>query len=240
MRWLVLGFVALFAGCATYVPPGAKADLQMFAPYDIRQGFEVPATNPFPASIAVVRVQESGYRNRYLARSGVVHGTGKYSVVLTREAGEDQQVERVSHLDQVAGVVSLNRMLLPDRLDGDRAIRTAASRLQADLVLLYTFDTSFYDMNSSKLLSTITLGAAPTRKIYATTTCSALLLDTRTGYIYSAYEVTERGDARASWWRSEDSADEMRRKNEQEAFRKLADEMVSTWPTVLRRHARTV
>jgi hypothetical protein len=239
MRSILLALVSLLAGCATYIPPGAKADLQMFAPSDIREGFAAEPTNPFPASIAIVRVQASGYENYHLRLYGGAYGGGTYSVVLTREAGEDELLERVGQLDQIAGLVSINRMLLPDRLQGDRDLRTAASRLQADLVLLYTFDTSFYDQNASKLLSTITLGAAPTKKITATTTCSALLLDTRTGYIYSAYEVTQRADARASWWRTEDSADEMRRRNEREAFRKLADEMISTWPNVLRRHANT-
>ena len=136
----------------------------------------------------------------------------------------------------MAGIVSINRMLLPDRLEGDREIRVAASRLQADLVLLYTFDTSFFDTDMAKPLTVITLGLSPTRKISATTTCSALLLDTRTGYVYSAYEVTETARTIATSWGSRDSADEARRNNEQKAFKKLVDEFVATWPTVLERH----
>jgi hypothetical protein len=237
---VIVAMVAwIVSACATYVPPGEKADLQVFAPPVIREGFSIQPTNPFPASIAVVRVQAPEYRNYSLDRLGGTYGSGKYSVVLTREAGEDRQLERVGHLDQVAGLVSLNRMLLPERMEGDRELRTAASRLQADMVLLYTFDTSFFDVNRSKALTAISLGGARTKRISATTTCSALLLDTRTGYIYSAYEVTERADASASVWNSEDSADQMRRATEQEAFRKLAEEMIATWPRVLERHHRT-
>ena len=44
----------------------------------------------------------------------------------------------------------MNRMLLPEQLDNDREIRTAASRLQADMVLLYTFDTSFFDSSNPR------------------------------------------------------------------------------------------
>ena len=129
-------------------------------------------------------------------------------------------------------------MLLPERLEGDREIRGAASRLQADLVFLYTFDTSFFDTDMAKPLSVITLGLSPTRKISAVTTCSALLIDTRTGYIYSAYEVTERAEPFSTSWGSRDSADEARRGNEQRAFKKLIDEFATTWPKVLERYRK--
>jgi hypothetical protein len=59
--------VLLLSGCATYIPPGAKVDLQVFAPSDIQAGFAAKPTNPFPASIAVVRVQASNYSNYYLS-----------------------------------------------------------------------------------------------------------------------------------------------------------------------------
>ena len=36
---LLLGVAVLLTGCATYIPPGAKADLQLFAPADIQAGF---------------------------------------------------------------------------------------------------------------------------------------------------------------------------------------------------------
>src|SRR5438876_7274228 len=58
--------------------------------------------------------------------------------------------------------------------------------------------------------------------------CSALLIDTRTGYIYSAYEVTERAETFSTSWGSRDSADEARRGNEQRAFKKLIDEFATT------------
>jgi hypothetical protein len=233
---LAVAFVALLmSGCATYIPPGAKADLQVFAPPDIQAGFAAKPTNPFPASIAVIRVQAPAYTNYYLQQSGGSYGSGRYSVILAKEAGEDSQLERVTKLPQIAGLVTINRMLLPEHLEGDREIRGAASRLQADLVFLYNFDTSFFDTDVSKPLSVITLGLSPTRKISAVTTCSALLMDTRTGYIYSAYEVTERAETFSTSWGSRDTADAARRKNEQVAFKKLVDEFTSSWLRVLAR-----
>lgn len=234
----ILAMTILISGCATYIPPGAKADLQAFAPPDIQAGFAAKPTSPFPASIAIVRVQAPTYTNYYLSQYGGIYGSGRYSVVLTKEAGEDLQLERVTKLPQVAGLVSINRMLLPERLEGDRELRLAASRLQADLVFLYTFDTSFLNTDVATPLTVITLGLSPTRKIFVVTTCSALLMDTRTGYIYSDYEVTLRRQTLSTSWGSRGAADAARRNNEQQAFRELVDDLVASWPKLLVRYAR--
>jgi len=234
----ILGAAILLSGCASYITPGAKADLQAFAPPDIQAGFAAKPTNPFPASIAVVRVQSPTYSNYYIQQNGGRYGSGRYSVILAKEENEDSQLDRVTKLGQVAGLVSINRLLLPERLDSDKEIRGAASRLQADLVFLYTFDTSFLDTDMAKPLSVITLGLSPTRKISAVTTCSALLMDTRTGYIYSAYEATERQQTLSTSWGSRDTADEMRRTLEQNAFKKLVDDLAASWPKLLERYAQ--
>jgi hypothetical protein len=239
MRSVVILVTAiLISGCAaTYMPPGAKADLQALAPPDIQAGFAAKPTNPFPASIAVIRLQAPMYTNYYLRENGGSYGSGRYSVVLAKEAGEDSQLERIMKLPQVTGLVSINRMLLPERLEGDKEIRLAASRLQADFVFLYTFDTSFLDTDMATPLTVITLGLSPTRKISVVTTCSALLMDTRTGYIYSGYEVTERTQTHSTSWGSGNTADAARRANETEAFRKLVDDVEASWPKFLERYA---
>ncbi len=238
MRLLSLSLAGIafgLGGCATYIPPGAKADLQAIAPASIQEGFAAKPTNPFPASIAAVRVQAPSYTNYHLQRNGGTYGSGRYSIITTREVEDHSQFERITKLPSVAGIVSLNRMLLPARLDSDREIREAASRLQADLVFLYTFDTAFFDTDAAKPLSVITLGLSPTRKITAVTTVSGLLIDTRTGYIYSAYEVTEKAGSLATSWGTRDTADEVRRKTEKEAFKKLVDEFETSWPRILAR-----
>jgi hypothetical protein len=61
-------------------------------------------------------------------------------------------------------------------------------------------------------------------------------VDTRTGYIYSAYEVTERAETFATTWGSSEAADEARRDNERRAFKKLVDEVTASWQGVLARH----
>jgi hypothetical protein len=241
MRYLIViaaivsGFLT---GCSSYIPPGAKADLQAFAPASIQEGFAAKATAPFPASIAAVRVQAPTYTNYYLQQNGGTFGSGRYSVITTREVEDQIQLDRIAKLPQVAGFVSINRMLLPQRLESDRELREAAARLQADLLLIYTFDTAFFDTDLAKPLTVLTLGLSPTKKIYVTTTASALLLDTRTGYVYSAYEVTHKSESLATSWGSRDAADEGRRRNEKEAFNKLVEDLVGSWPRLLERHVK--
>lgn len=232
-------FLALaLIGCSSYVPPGAKADLQALAPASIRAGFDTKPSSPFPASLAAVRVQAAGYANHFVRRNGGVAGGGRYSIVLVREVEQEAQFDLIGKLPQVAGVVTLNRLLIPERVNDDNDIREAAARLQADLVFLYTFATEFFDVNESRALTSITLGFGSTKRINVVTTASALLMDTRTGYIYAAYESTSRAEARSSVWDSADSADQLRRDTEKDAFAKLVDEVAKSWPRMLERHRK--
>jgi hypothetical protein len=153
---IVLAIVLLLSGSATYIPPGAKADLQVFAPPSIQDAFAVKATAPFPAAIAAVRIQGPAYSNHNVRQNGGLHGDGRYTVVMTREVEDQIHFDRIAALPKVSGVNALNRMLIPARLEGEREIRGAAARLHADLVWVYTFDTAFFDHDAAKPLSVIT------------------------------------------------------------------------------------
>ena len=225
------------AACSTpYIPPGPKADLRGFAPGGIDESLAAKPAARFPAGVAVVRVQAPSYTNYRLQQGGGTVGSGQYAIVLAREAGEDAQLDRIARLPGVAGVTGLNRMLLPTRLEGDRPVREAAARLQADLVFLYTFDTSFADTDAAKPLSVITLGLSPTRHIRVSTTVSALLLDTRTGYVYATSEATKASEMHATSWGSSDAADDARRDNEREAFAQMIDDFCKSWPKLAARY----
>ena len=193
---------------------------------------------PFPAAIAAVHVQAPSYSNYYLQRNGGVVGGIRYSVVMVRDAEQQSQFDKIASLPQVAGLASINRLLLPPNFQGEKELRDAAARLQADMLLLYTFDTSFFDTTLAKPLTLITLGFAPTRRVYVTTTASALLIDTRTGYVYSAYEVTAKTDLTSSFWGSAESIDEGRRVTERDSFEKLVDEFAASWPKLVERNSK--
>lgn len=222
------------------MPPGPRADLDVFAQASVQEAFAARPIAPFPASIAAVRVQAPGYSNLNLERAGGQHGQGRYTVIMTREVDEQDHFDRVARLPEVAGLTGLNRILLPKDLRSDLEIREAAARLQTDLVFLYTFDTAFFDRDASRPLTVITLGLSPTRSITALTTVSALLMDTRTGYIYATFEATERITHVSTSWSTPESADSARRKTEGAAFSKVIDEFVGTWPEVVRRHRAPV
>lgn len=228
--------VVLATGCASkYIPPGPRADLNLFAPPDIAANFSVQPAAPFPAALAVVRVQGPGYENfRLDHRGGGLAGstTDAFTVVTVREVEEQAQLARVAALPKVAGITGVSRLLLPRTLQTERDLRLAVSRLQADLILLYTFDTRFHDDDHARPLTVVTLGLSPTRRIRATTTASALLVDTRTGYIHGTFEATERRDAHGSSWSTAENADRIRLETERAAFAKLVEEFASAWPGI--------
>jgi len=231
--------VLWLSGCSsTYLTPGPKADLQEETPADLQAGFAAKPTLKFPASIVAMHVQGPAYNNFALGRrGGAVDGGGRYTVVTTRDDAEQAELERLGKLPQVAGLASVNRMLLPERISSERDLRVAASRLQADVVWLYTFDTRFFDNDQAKPLTVVTLGLAPTHKISVSTVASALLVDTRTGYVYGAYEATAQAQTLASSWGSQDSTDEQRQLTERDAFSKPTAEFSRSWPGLVARHS---
>ncbi len=241
---LAAGALAL-AGCATsYVVPGPRADMRAFgggtagasapggaSPQD---SLALKPAVTFPATLAFVRVQAPGYSSYSVHRAAdSATISSAYSVIATREVEDDTQVDRLGRLPQIAGTTTISRMLLPTELRSDRELRDAAARLHADLLLVYTFDTNFFETDQARPLTVITLGLSPTRKFRVSTTVSALLLDTRTGYIYAAYDTTHKAEARSTSWSTGDTADETRRDNERQAFGQLMDEVEKTWPKLL-------
>ena len=143
--------------------------------------------------MVAVRVQESGYES-YTNKG---YGHGNYSVVTLRDIEKDEDFDRLNKLAGIAQISLLSRLLLPNHLKSDRELRNAASRLQADMILIYTLDTDFYDRNSSTSLSIVSLGLAPTVQVRVITTVSAMVIDTQTGYIYGIVEETAKDSERS-------------------------------------------
>lgn len=226
----------VLTGCSSqYVVPGPgvnPAALSSVGP----SGPRPQPTVKFPARVAVVRVQASGYRNDNVQ----AYGEGRYSVVTTRDVERDEDVERLGKLPQLVGVAMLNRMVLPPQLSTDRELRQAADRLGADLLLLYTFDTTFrFHDHEIGPLGIITLGTLPNHEAKAISTCSAALFDVRTGYIYGLAEGTGTESELASVWRRSSAIDSARVRAEQKAFGALTVELEKMWAGVLQGYATT-
>jgi hypothetical protein len=224
-------------GCAaSYATPGRAAEMKLFAadqqadPSVVKTIDRRPMAT-LPTAVAIVRVQAPGYSSD-TAKSW---GRGAFSIVTERDIeGEDQKlVELQQRMPMCKGLAPINRLLLPEDLHSDVELRQAAGALHADMLLVYTLDTTFQVQDVAAPLSVITLGLSPNQVAHVICTASAVLMDTRNGYVYGVAEATDRQSQLASAWTSEAAVDQTRRRVEAKAFAKLVDELERTWPGVV-------
>jgi len=223
-------------GCATYVTPGHRADLAALTAPNLKASFAAEPAAGFPSSIAVARIQASDYSNHNLERHGGRYGSGQYTFITTREVETQAQLDRISTLPKIDGLIGLSTLLLPQELRSEADLRTAAARLKADMLLIYTFQTSFYTDDPAKTLTVLSLGLSPNQKVKVAVTASAILVDVRTGFVYGALEASEKRDRLTNAWQNRDSADAARREAEKAAFEKLIGEFAGFWSKVLTRY----
>lgn len=236
MRTVVLVLLASFlAGCGTsYTTPGSGAnlgDLSSATPEIAELMQREPAATP-PWNISVVRVQSSSY-----AASGTsCRGGGAYCVVQARDVERDEDYRRIAVLDGVAGVAPVNSLLMGTRFTDIDDLRVAAARLQSNVLLVYTIDTRF-SVGGQELgpLSVISLGLIPNKKAYVSTTASAVLVDVLSGFIYGQSEASASEEQRSTVWSTHQAIETARRETERESFRKLVDEFVEAWPSLVAR-----
>jgi hypothetical protein len=222
---LALLAAVLLSSCATYVTPGRQANLSTFTDSRVKKAFEGRPAIRFPANLALVHVQESGYQSE--STRGV--GTGAYSIVTSRDIETEKDIDAISKLHGVAGVVTLNRLLLPKSFSSDLDLREAAAKLQTDAIVIYTIATEFSDSEVIPPLTTITLGLAPNKRYKINSTASAILMDTKTGCIYGALEETENRSGLTIAWGSSNAIEASRKKAERAAFDKLLASFEPFW-----------
>jgi len=264
--FLPLILAVALSGCASYVTPGGSVKLAELsdagitvpgaaanqakptetdknAPGGVNPGkltqTEINAylttkpTASFPAKIAVARVQAPGYASQ--SNSGF--GTGRYSVVTTRDVESDENFRRLEAMPGGAGFGPLNRILLPMELGSFDALRVAAARLKADVLLVYTFDTSFrVGKKQIEPQTLISLGLLPNKEVAVTTTASAAFFDVRTEFLYGLAEASARKSRHANVWGSANAVDELRITTERDAFDALVPEIEAAWAGIVAEH----
>jgi hypothetical protein len=230
-----MGACFVLAGCASYIPPRGRADFNLITSPTIQEGFAAKPTAQFPVGIAAIRVQAPNYRSYSTDQQGGVFNGQNYSVILVKEAEDYADIERLEKLPDVAGIISISRLLLPPHLRSEQDLREAAARLKAEMMLIYTFDTTFHENDAALPLSIVTLGLSPTRHISVHVTASALALDTRTGFVYAAFEASEKRASYNTSWGSSESADRARLDAERTAFKSLVEEFEKNWPGIVDR-----
>jgi hypothetical protein len=230
--------------CTSYTVPGPAAQMQAFGvvsasereqltDHQIKQELSRKPLATFPANLCIARVQGVGYRNWY----GNAYGQGAYSVFTARDVENESHFKRLANMPLVAGVAPINRLLLPAELNSDKELRRAAAKLHTQILLVYTFDTNFYNENNASPLDLVTLGFGGHKKIRITSTASAALLDVRNGYLYGVAEATAQHQQNTSSWNNQEKVDESRRIAEAQAFDKLINELATTWSGVIQTYA---
>ena len=114
----------------------------------------------------------------------------------------------------------------------------AAAQPQCHMLLVYTLDTTFHDRDLASPLSVVTLGLSPTQATSVLTTASAMLMDTRNGYIYGVAEASAKKEGLATAWNTGSAIDASRRQTETQAFQKLVGDVETMWKGVVRELGR--
>ena len=229
IAWILLGI----SGCASYTTPGGPVDLADIQSADIKELMSREAAATFPASVAFVRVQSAGYQSQ----TAETYGAGRYVVLTNRELMSDARIEELSKWDAVRGVSPLSRLLIPSRLNSIDDLRTASASLKADVLIVFTLDTSFrVDGKSIGPLSVISLGLMRDRETVVNTTASAVVVDVRTGFVYGVAEATASEKQTTNAWDTTNAADQGRLNTEREAFDGLLRELARTWTSIVAEH----
>ncbi len=227
--------VLVLQGCANYTTPGGAVSLESIDDSSIREAYKRQPASPFPARIAVIRVQDAGYVNRNYRG----HNLGRFSVITTRDIESDESVETLSTLPMIAGVAPLTRILLPSSASSIRDLRRPAAQVKADMLLVYSVDTVFtVGGKSFGPLTAISLGLIPNKEAHVSSTVSGVLVDVRTGYIYGVAEATATEHQYHNMWATTMVTDEARLQAETRAFDQFVDEFSKTWTGVMTTHLR--
>ena len=223
----------LLGGCASYVTPGAPVSLEGVNGEDVANALSRQPAAPFPARLALVRVQAPNYQS--YSTDG--RGDGSYSVVTTRELIDQEALGSLTEWPAVADVAPLNALLLPTRFDSFDDLRVAAAKVQADVLVMHTIGTTFRVKGRGYgPLAAISLGIVPDRDAVVLATASAVLVDVRTGFVYGLAEGNGQATGLTNVWGLRDKIDGKRLEAEQAAMRALLAEMEQTWMGILKVH----
>jgi hypothetical protein len=238
-HFILAACAALLSACASYVTPSAGVSTASIAEkdVDIRDAFQREPAMAFPARLAIARVASSGYSSR----TNRGYGEGAFSVLTVRDIETEESFEKLSSMPNLAGLAPMSRMLLPVSLQTIRDLRGSAAQLKADAILIYTLDTGFRtETTQLGPLQAVALGMLASKKSIVTATCSFIIVDVRTGFIYGAGETSATESNHSNLWGTADAADKARQRAEAAAFDKGVDEVTKLWSGIVKEHASRI
>lgn len=223
---LFVGIAAalICAGCASYTTPGGPAPLAELAGTDAADLATRQPSPDFPASIGVVRVQAAGYRSASVRG----FGKGRYSLVTTQELLDAPRLDAMARWTAVSAVKPIDPALLPEQLESLDDLRLAAAKLQLDVLLIVTVDTSLStDGQKSAAGAALKLGK-PASDAAIDVQARAQFMDVRTGYVYGGAEASARAADPAAW-AAVPSLDRLRLDTERQAVATLLGQAEQVW-----------
>ena len=237
MHFILLLFAAILSSCSNYITPGGSVKISELADEDISKLLSNKPAAEFPVNIAVARLQSTNYSNhRYHYRFNP-QPADKFSMILTRDAEEEESFEKLSKMEGVKQLSPFNRLLLPYNYSSIKDLRLAAAKMKAHMLLVYTFDTQFFvDTKNYGLQNAIALGYLKNKEVKVVTTASVALFDTQTEYLYGLGETTAQMKKKANAWKKYDEVDNLRIETEKKAFAQLVGEIEKMWKGVLKEY----
>lgn len=187
----------------------------------------------FPAVIAVAEVT-GGYE---YGHSGEARQPAAAFQVVTHDTfAKEKHLDALRRLPEVLAVRPLDHRIYGARALTASELRQAAHAQRADLLLLYTFDGVSQAETHLGGVALVTLGLLPTSTADAEATCHALLIDTRTGYLYGMAAARDDATQLANVWTEHEAADDTLRRAQRRAFEKLVDAFPRAWDEVRLRY----
>jgi hypothetical protein len=224
-----------------YVTPGSDVKISTLADEDISKLLANKPTSDFPVNIAIARIQHPQYTSYSYHRSHAEFDTRgqNFSLILTRDAGEDEGLKKLNEMSGVRQAAPFNRLLLPYNYKSIKDLRLAAAKMKANMLLVYTFDTEFkIGTKNYGAQNIFSLGYLKNKEVKVVTTASMALFDVQTEYLYGLAEATENENKRANAWKKQDEVDNLRLSTERKAFEKLIGEIQTMWPGVVKEYGK--
>ena len=243
IRILYLLAIIVFASSCSlkYVTPGSDVKISTLADEDISKLLSNKPTSDFPVNIAIARIQHPQYTSYSYRRrhEDLSAADQKFSLILTRDAGEDEGLRKLNDMSGVRQAAPFNRLLLPYNYKSIKDLRLAAAKMKANMLLVYTFDTEFkIGTKNYGAQNIFSLGYLKNKEVNVVTTASMALFDVQTEYLYGLAEATENENKKANAWKKQDEVDNLRLSTERKAFEKLIGEIQTMWPGVVKEYSK--
>lgn len=238
---LLLAIVmAVASSCSLkYVTPGSSVKISELAEEDISKLLSNKPASEFPVNIAIARVQHQQYTNYRYKSNLYSQPQGNFSLILTRDAEEDEAFQKLSELSGVKQAAPFNRLLLPYSYKSIKDLRLAAAKMKAQMLLVYTFDTEFViDTKNYGPQNVFSLGYLKNKDVKVVTTASVAIFDVQTEYLYGLAEATANENKRSNAWKKQDEVDNLRIETERKAFNKLMGEIEEMWAGVVKEYIK--